>query len=254
MEHREAYDHIPCQVWTATPDGLLDYVNPLTTAYFCMSAERLMSRGWEDVCHPQDLPEARSRWMEAVATGEPYEQTFRLLRGKDRTYCWHLARATPVRAPDGTIAYWVGTNSEIDAIKRAEEVGHAVAARADRRLRRIEEIFAHLPVGLIVLSQPDLRVERANPLARAYASELQPEHVAYADAFFDVAQHLPTDAITQCLRDRQRRSLHGLSLAGTSLEWGAPAPGIVTSLHCLPLLNPQGELDGALIALMPACE
>lgn len=253
MLHHEAYDHIPCQVWTATPDGLLDYVNPLTTAYFCISAERLMARGWEDVCHPQDLTEARARWMHSVSTGEPYEHIFRLLRGKDRAYCWHLARANPVWGPDGKIAHWVGTNSEIDAIKRAEEVGQASAERADRRLRRIEEIFAHLPIGVIVLSYPDLQVERANPAALAHAQTAQPEHQAYASAFPEVAAWMPAAVILQCLDDRQRRSIQGASVPVCSPE-GSPAGSAPSpmSLHCMPLLSPQGALDGALLALLPA--
>ena len=255
MLHREAYDHLPCQVWTATPEGLLDYVNPLTTAYFCLSAERLMARGWEDVCHPQDLVEARGRWQQAVATGQPYEHTFRLLRGKDRIYCWHLARATPVWGPDGKITHWVGTNSEIDAIKRAEEVGHAVAARADNRLRRIEEVFANPPVGVIVLSYPDLLVERANPAARRHCRAEHPEHLAYALAYPDVAEWLPVAMVAQCLQDRQRCSIHGARLSiRAPRELPAQSEAATLSLHCLPLLSPKGELDGALIALMPAAD
>jgi hypothetical protein len=32
MAYRHAYEHIPAQVWTAAPDGMLNYVNAVTAA------------------------------------------------------------------------------------------------------------------------------------------------------------------------------------------------------------------------------
>lgn len=248
MDFRSAYDHLPCQAWTATPDGLLDYVNPRTLEYFGISAERLLARGWQDVCHPQDLILAKARWAAALETGRPYEHTFRLLRS-DQRYFWHLARARAVRDAEGAITRWVGTNEEIDAIKRAEEIGQAAAARAIHQRKRLEDVFARLPVALIVLTAPDLRVERVNPLARSQSALAQPEYQAYAEAFPTVAQVLPIALVEECARDLRRHSLRDIRLplaapAGAQEEVAIPA-----SVHCLPLEGEDGKADGVVVVL-----
>ena len=124
-----AYELLPVHVWTARPDGTLDYVNPGVTEYFCVSKESILEDGWQALCHPQDLAIALKAWRHSLDTGEPYEVQFRLCRGIDRQYRWHLSRAVPVFGDDERIEQWLGTNTEIDEIKRAQEVAEAIVAR-----------------------------------------------------------------------------------------------------------------------------
>ncbi|MEJ2232077.1 MAG: PAS domain S-box protein, partial [Nitrospirales bacterium] len=81
---------IPQQVWTAQPDGLLDYVNNRVIKYFERPFENIIGQGWQELIHPEDLPECLARWTEARETNQPYEIEFRLWRGSDQTYRWHL--------------------------------------------------------------------------------------------------------------------------------------------------------------------
>ena len=53
---------MPQQVWTATPDGALDYVNQYAVNYFNKSAEEIVGEGWQKVIHPDDLPECIELW------------------------------------------------------------------------------------------------------------------------------------------------------------------------------------------------
>ena len=46
---------IPQQVWTARPDGGLDYVNQRSVEYLNCTPEQLFEWGWQDVLHPDDL-------------------------------------------------------------------------------------------------------------------------------------------------------------------------------------------------------
>lgn len=41
MPYRHAYEHIPAQVWTAAPDGMLDYVNAEAAAFMGVPGEEL---------------------------------------------------------------------------------------------------------------------------------------------------------------------------------------------------------------------
>ncbi|MFN2454044.1 MAG: PAS domain-containing protein [Pyrinomonadaceae bacterium] len=84
------------QVWTAQPDGKLDYVNGGAIKFFGRTAKQLLGEGWYYAVHPDDLAQSIKRWTRSLQTGERYELEFRL-RGADENYCWHPARATAGR-------------------------------------------------------------------------------------------------------------------------------------------------------------
>ena len=109
---------IPVQVWTAAPDGRLDYVTERTARYFGLSTSQLLRDGWKDVVHPDDLPGVGAHWMHSLSTGEPYNVEFRL-RAADGTYRWHLGRAQPQLDDQGRVVRWFGTNMDIEEHKGA---------------------------------------------------------------------------------------------------------------------------------------
>lgn len=123
MTVEEIIDQLVLQAWTAHPGGLLDHVNPFTCEYLGRTRDELIADNWQNVVHPADLPLAIERWTHAVTTGEPYETDFRLLRASDRMYRWHRATARRMDTPDGP--RWVGSNVDVDAARRADEVRQA---------------------------------------------------------------------------------------------------------------------------------
>jgi PAS domain S-box-containing protein len=126
--YRFLAEAIPQQIWTAAPDGALDYLNRQVIEYFGLSEDKLLGWGWRQVVHPDDLPEALESWTRSLATGETYEVEFRLRRAADGEYRWHLGRALPMRDAAGRIAKWFGTNTDIDDQKRL----YRVAQEANR--------------------------------------------------------------------------------------------------------------------------
>jgi len=126
---RQMAETIPVQVWTARPDGLLDYVTRRTAEYFGRPARDLLGNGWADIVHPDDLSRATERWQHALETGEPYEVEFRMLSG-DGEYRWHLVRADPMRSQDGRIIQWFGCTADIEQQKRLETALDAALADA----------------------------------------------------------------------------------------------------------------------------
>ncbi len=133
--YRFLTENLPVQVWTATPDGNLDYVTDQTARHFGLTAPRLLADGWQNVVHPDDLPLAVERWIHAIRTGETYEVEFRL-RLATGLYAWHLARAVPHRNAGGAIVGWLGTNTNIeeqrDHQRRTQALLDEVAAQADQ--------------------------------------------------------------------------------------------------------------------------
>src|SRR6266540_1785612 len=110
----------PDQIWTATPNGELDYVNQRAVDYFETSFTEMVEAGWTNVVHPEDLPRRLERWQRSLDTGQPYENELRLRRA-DGSYRWHLTRALPMRDRRGSVVKWFGSNTDIDDRKRAEE-------------------------------------------------------------------------------------------------------------------------------------
>ena len=120
---------IPVQVWTAKPDGLLDFVTKRTADYFGRSVSELVASGWLEIVHPDDVERVVARWRQSLETGEPYEVEFRLLSG-DGQYRWHLVRADAMRGDGGEIVQWFGCTADIEEHKRLEAALDAALADA----------------------------------------------------------------------------------------------------------------------------
>ncbi|MES3016611.1 MAG: ATP-binding protein [Bacteroidota bacterium] len=109
---------IPTQVWTATPEGALNYVNQGISNDFGQPGETVVGLGWQEFIHPEDLPITLKNWSKALQSGKEYLNEFRL-KFADGRYYWHLARAVPY--VEGTeITLWLGTNTNIDQQKGNE--------------------------------------------------------------------------------------------------------------------------------------
>jgi PAS domain S-box-containing protein len=111
---------MPHQVWTAAPDGHVDWFNEAAFAYTGLDLARLAGIGWTGIVHPDDLAAATTRWAKAVATGTTYEAEIRL-RSSGGDYHWHLTRAVAVRGGGGEVSYWIGTNTDIEEQKTTAE-------------------------------------------------------------------------------------------------------------------------------------
>ena len=116
---RRLAQSMPNHVWTAYPDGMLDWFNVQVYAYSGAKPGDLDGDKWAMMVHPHDIGPASEVWASALHSGTPYEIEFRLRR-HDGVYRWFIARAVPLLDPDGTVERWVGTNTDIEEQKEAE--------------------------------------------------------------------------------------------------------------------------------------
>jgi two-component system, sensor histidine kinase and response regulator len=129
--YRFLADAMPQIVWTAKPDGNLDYYNKRWFDYTGMTMEQAKDWGWKPVLHPEDLQNCVECWAKAFTTACDYEVEYRLKRASDGVYRWHIGRAFPLRNQNGEIIQWVGTCTDIDDQKRAhDELEKRVAERS----------------------------------------------------------------------------------------------------------------------------
>ena len=132
---------IPNHVWTATPDGNLDWFNDPVYAYSGAAPGTLDGTHWTNLVHPDDLAYVSAAWARAREHANDYETEFRLRR-HDGIWRWHIARAVPIRNADGTVERWIGTNTDIQDQKSAEAELAALAATLEQRVtERTEELL-----------------------------------------------------------------------------------------------------------------
>jgi PAS domain S-box-containing protein len=132
---------IPVQVWTAKPDGMLDYVTRRTADYFGTPQSALLGDRWATMVHPDDLPRASEHWQHSLETGDRYDAEFRL-RARDGEYRWHLVRAEPMFDIDGNIVQWFGCTADIEEHKRLEAALDIAAAEARHANRSKADFLA----------------------------------------------------------------------------------------------------------------
>jgi PAS domain S-box-containing protein len=173
QRYRLLTEVIPQQVWTAQPDGALDYVNRRVLDYFGRTMEEMLGWGWQNAVHPEDVQPSLARWRSSLQTGEPYRIEFRLKRASDDSYRWHLGQAMPLRDEAGKVIAWFGTNTDIEEQKLIE----ATLARINReRAQMLEEVSTPVvPVWRDVLALPiigSLDTERMNRATQAALNEV----------------------------------------------------------------------------------
>ncbi len=71
--------------------------------------------------HPDDREAASRAFWGGVSSGQGFAVETRSLRAKDGTYRWHLQQAVVLRDAEGKVLRFVGTTTDIDDQKRAEE-------------------------------------------------------------------------------------------------------------------------------------
>jgi PAS domain S-box-containing protein len=106
--------------WMAEPDGWIFWYNQRWYDYTGTTFEEMQGWGWEKVHRPELIDELVAFLKEAWQKGETWERTFPL-RGVDGQYRWFLTRAYAVKDDEGNVVRWIGTNTDIDAQKKAEE-------------------------------------------------------------------------------------------------------------------------------------
>jgi len=143
-EFRTLAEAVPHHVWTARPDGSLNWFNPRVYEYAGTSPGELDGDSWGSIVHPEDAPSAVAAWSQAIRTGNAYEVEFRL-RGADGAFRWFLARAVPARDEQGDIIRWIGTNTDVHDHKliagELAELNATLAQRVEEKTRERDRIW-----------------------------------------------------------------------------------------------------------------
>ncbi|SFU54707.1 PAS/PAC sensor hybrid histidine kinase [Nitrosospira multiformis] len=137
---------MPQKVFTARADGAVDYFNQQWKDYTGLAPEKMQGWEWTKLIHADDVAEGVQRWQHSLNTGEPLHMECRF-RQANGTYRWHLLQAQARRDAKGYISMWVGSNTDIDTLKRANDEkkqlleNERIARSEAERSNRIKDDF-----------------------------------------------------------------------------------------------------------------
>jgi PAS domain S-box-containing protein len=132
---RQLTETIPEMLWSATPEGVIDYCNARVLDYTGFSAIEIMGTGWTKFLHPDDVDETVRAWMSCVATGRPYRVEVRIFHASGRTYRWCVTSALPLIDEQGSVLKWHGTVVDMHDWKQAQEKLRDIQAELAQRTR-----------------------------------------------------------------------------------------------------------------------
>ncbi len=120
--------------WTADAAGAFTSHQPAWSAYTGQSGADMHGLGWMAAVHGDDRPRLRAAWERALGSGDAYECRARLWHAASGEHRHVVARAVPVRYPDGSIREWVGSCTDVDEQVRASEHLERMVAERTREL------------------------------------------------------------------------------------------------------------------------
>jgi PAS domain S-box-containing protein len=118
---RQLADTMPQIVWTARPDGYVDYYNERWYEYTGFSRDVFGDGSWEAIVHPEDLERTRETYYASINSGQPYNIEYRLMDRNRNVWRWFVGRAVAIHDAEGKIVKWFGTCTDIDEQKRVED-------------------------------------------------------------------------------------------------------------------------------------
>ena len=131
--------HLPVSAWTLKPDGTPDFVNRVWLEYSGQSLDFVRSHpeAWMTAVHPEDRETASRSFGEGIRSGQGFAIETRSLRARDGVYRWHLNQAVVMRDAEGKVLKFVGTTTDIDDQKRAQEESRASERNLNQTINTI---------------------------------------------------------------------------------------------------------------------
>jgi two-component sensor histidine kinase len=162
-EHfRVLADSLPQLVWTATPDGRIEYTNARRELYGSGGMDRA---DWDHIIHPDDRRATAETWLLASESGSPYEMEHRLMVA-GRGYVWHLSRAVALLDARRAVVRWYGTTTDINDSRLREQHIRSLVTEVNHRSRNL------LAVAQAIARRSVTRGESAQDFEKKFSERL----------------------------------------------------------------------------------
>ncbi len=127
-QFRQLANALPQIVWTARPDGFIDYYNDRWYEFTGFGRDEFGDSSWQAILHPDDVKRSADTYDGCIRSGNLYQIEYRFKDRRTGGFRWFLGRAYPVRDDQSQIVRWFGTCTDIDDTKQAEQTTRFLAA------------------------------------------------------------------------------------------------------------------------------
>ncbi|WP_158828056.1 PAS domain-containing protein [Mucilaginibacter lacusdianchii] len=170
---------IPNIIWTALPNGRVNFVNNRFFKEFPIRRQGYSSTSLLSLFHLSDHTNLLRNWKRCLLTGRNFEMEMRI-QSSSGAYTWYLVRAVPYMDDGGNITLWFGSCTNIHKHKQNQlkAVAHLNASLTkasekindrDRTLQEISYSQSHLVrkplaniLGLVQMMNTDDAEEMRN--------------------------------------------------------------------------------------------
>jgi PAS domain S-box-containing protein len=133
--------------WTTDAEGAFTTRQQAWEAYTGQSWEEYRGFGWTSALHADDRERVKELWLAAVDDRALYESEGRLWHAPSQQWRYFTTKAIPLMDADGKVREWVGTCTDVQDLRLAEEelsklVRKERAARAEAEAaNRVKDEF-----------------------------------------------------------------------------------------------------------------
>ncbi|WMJ73929.1 PAS domain S-box protein [Cytophagaceae bacterium ABcell3] len=120
-KYKSMIEGIPQLVWTALPNGEVDFFNNNWYNYTGLTKTGSLNKNWISVIHPDDTKAVLEKVSDGLERKEVLTYEARFKNIKTSQYRWHLARVWPAKDNNGKVIKWLGTATDIHDQKKQNE-------------------------------------------------------------------------------------------------------------------------------------
>jgi PAS domain S-box-containing protein len=206
---------MPALLYACTPDGLTAYINRHWLEYTGVADAQALIARWHELVHPDDHARMLAQWQHTHdPLAEDLQETQLRLRHASGEFRWHLSRARLLRDEHGQPTMWVGSATEIERQKRAEDA-------LDRREREFRTLVDNAPDGITRLDRQLRHVYANHAIHAAFgvpASRLMGHTAAEAGLPRQVAEAWRAAALRALVDSREQQCEFSASAGPTGEE------------------------------------
>jgi PAS domain S-box-containing protein len=248
-------------VWTCTPDRRCDYVSPQFERYAGVS---LLGAWRLDLVHPDDHACMLAAWDRATKEVVPVEFELRLRR-RDGAWRWFQVSLVPLQAPDGRIAKWLGTSTDIhhrkwalEALTASEErlaadltvmkLLHKVSTRLVRDGDEVPPLLEIVDTAIAITAADMGNIQLLAPGSRTLKIEASRGFERDFQEFFDAVPE-GRAACGTAMRSGERVVIDNITASAVfpdGPELDVMLAAGVRAVQCTPLIARSGRLVGML--------
>lgn len=251
-------------VWDTRPDGSFHPPQPGWEAFTGQTPAEYVGGGWLNAIHPDDQARTLHDWTAAVA-GRSVYQTQHRLRRHDGVYVPMQVRAVPVQDEQGQVQEYVGTHTDISALREAQLTLSRLNAELEQRVQaRTQELDDATRFSGLLLSSAgegifgvDLagRATFANP-AVAHMLGYTPQELIGSDKHALIHHHhadgtpyrREDSPVYQTLQDGVPRRVD------SDVLWHRQGHAIPVEYIVTPLHSQAGQVSGAVVMVQDITE